>query len=254
MTAVTAPRARIDPRVRARRVAVRRADARRRFRRLLAAGAVLGVVTAGVGALFSPLLSVHQIVVRGAGSSPGTAAVRRAAGLAAGAPMVFLDAGATAAAVRRVPWVASARVSREFPTTVTVTVTTRMPVAWVSTGPGLVSIVDGHGVVMARAFSPPPGLPQLIGVSRAGTLGGRISPAAPAAAADGLGGPLRARVTTVSLGPDGLVATVLGGPQLRFGDTADLTAKAEAAASVLGALVGPATYLDVSVPSAPVAG
>jgi cell division protein FtsQ len=168
--------------------------------------------------------------------------------------MVFLDAGATAAAVRHVPWVASARVSREFPTTLTIVVTTRVPVAWVSIGPAQVSVVDGHGVVMAYATTPPPGLPQLTGISRAATLGGRITPAAPAAAADALGGPLRARITTLSLGPDGLSATILGGPQLRFGDTTALTTKAKAAAAVLAALVHPATYLDVSVPAAPVAG
>jgi hypothetical protein len=73
-------------------------------------------------------------------------------------------------------------------------------------------------------------------------------------AAAALGAALRGRVTTVSLGPDGLNVAVLGGPQLRFGDTTALTAKAEAAAAVLGALVHPATYLDVSVPAAPVAG
>jgi cell division protein FtsQ len=252
MTAVTAPRARIDPRVRARRVAVRRAEARRRFHRLLIAVTVLGAATAGVGAIFSPLLAVHQIVVRGAGTD--SAAVRRAAGIAAGAPMVFLDSNATAAAIRHVPWVASAQVSRGFPTTLTITVTTRVPVAWVSSAPGQISIVDGYGVVMAHAASPPPGLPQLAGVSRVATLGGRITPAGPAAVAAALGVALRARVTTVSLGPDGLNATVLGGPQLRLGDAAALTAKAEAAAAVLGALVHPATYLDVSVPAAPVAG
>jgi cell division protein FtsQ len=252
VTAVTAPRARIDPRVRARRVAVRRAEGRRRVRRLLVGVAVLSVATAGVGALFSPLLAVHQIVVRGAGTD--SAAVRRAAGVATGAPMVFVDTGAAAAEVRHVPWVASARVSREFPTTLTITVTARVPVAWVSIGPGQVSVIDGHGVVTAHATSPPPGLPQLAGVSRVATLGGRITPAGPAVAAAALGAALRGRVTTVSLGPDGLNVAVLGGPQLRFGDTTALTAKAEAAAAVLGALVHPATYLDVSVPAAPVAG
>ncbi len=252
MTAVTAPNARIDPRVRARRVAVRRDAGRRRFRRLLVVVAALSVATAAVGTLFSPLLAVHRIVVRGAG--PDAAAVQHAAGIATGAPIVFVDTGAAAAAVRRVPWVASARVSRELPTTVTVTVTARAPVAWVSVAPGVVSIVDGHGVVMAHATRPPAGLPQLGGVTRAALVGGRILPTAPAVAAAALGPALRLRVTAVALGPDGLIAAVLGGPQVRFGDTTALTAKAQAATAVLGALVHPATYVDVSVPAAPVAG
>ena len=231
---------------------MRRAESRRRFHRLVVAGAVLSVATAGAGVLFTPLLAVHQIVVRGAGTD--AAAVRHAAGITAGAPMVFVDTGAAAAAIRHVPWVESAHVSREFPTTLTITVTPRVAVAWVSIGPGQVSVVDGHGVVLAHATSPPAGLPQLAGVSKVATLGGRITPTGPAAAADALSGALRARVTTVALGPDGLIAAVLGGPQLRFGDTTALTAKAEAAAAVLNALVHPATYLDVSVPAAPVAG
>ncbi len=252
MTAVTAPQVRIDPRVRARRTAVRRAARRRRFRRLLVAAGVLSVATAAVGVVFSPLLAVHHVDVRGAGAD--TAAVRRAAGIAAGAPMVFVDTGAATAAVRHVPRVASAHVGRQFPTTLTITVTIRVPVAWVSDGPGPVSIVDGHGVVMAHAARPPAGLPQLTGVANVATLGGRITPSGPAVAAAALGPTLRARVTTMALGPDGLVAAVLSGPQLRFGDTHALTAKAEAAVAVLGALAHPATYLDVSVPAAPVAG
>jgi len=54
--------------------------------------------------------------------------------------------------------------------------------------------------------------------------------------------------------PSGLTALVPGGPQLHFGDGTQLAAKAQAAAAVLGALVAPATYIDVSVPGAPVAG
>ena len=100
---------------------------------------------------------------------------------------------------------------------------------------------------------PPPGCPS----STAGTplrgVGGHV-PAVLAAVAAALGPTLRARVSTVALLPTGLTALIPGGPQLRFGDATHLAEKAQAAAGVLGALVSPATYIDVSVPSAPVAG
>ena len=58
----------------------------------------------------------------------------------------------------------------------------------------------------------------------------------------------------MTLGPTGLTVGVIAGPQLRFGDATALAAKARAAAALLGALLRPATYVDVSVPDAPVAG
>lgn len=254
MTAVTAPNPRVgmDPRVRARRVQVRRAAGRRRLHRLVAVAAVLGVLTAAAGLALSPLLAVHTVTVRGAG--PQQAAVIRAAGIHPGDPMVFVHSGRAAAAVEHLPWVASARVHRSFPNTVTITVTPRTPVAWADTGAGQMVVVDARGVVLARAPTAALPLPQLIGLRHLAAPGGRIAPTSPAAAAGALDPTLGPRVTTLMAGPQGLVALVLGGPQLRFGDPASLPAKAHAAAAVLGALVRPATYIDVSVPSAPVAG
>jgi cell division protein FtsQ len=243
--------ARMDPRLRARRVAVRRAEGTRRRRRLLAGLAVVAALTLAAAVAWSPLLAVHRVVVRGAGAQD--AAVRQAAHLTGG-PMLLVRTGAVASDVEQLPWVASARVERQFPTTVTITVTARAPVAWAAAGPSRVALVDGHGVVTAFVATAPPGLPQLAGLTRVPGLGGRVAPTAPAEAAAALGPTLAPRVSTVALTAAGLLATVTAGPQIRFGDTSALRANAHAAAAVLGALVHPATYLDVSVPSAPVAG
>jgi cell division protein FtsQ len=252
MTAVIArPRVAIDPRLRARRVAVRRDEGRRRLRRLLAG---LGVVTiAGLAAavVYSPLLAVNQIEVRGAG--PTRATVLAATHLAAGAPILFVDAGGAAAAARRLPAVESAHVERSFPHTVTVTVTLRVPVAWAPLNPGA-ALVDAHGIVISRAPAAPLGLPELVGLTKVPSPGGRVAPLAPATLAAALVPALPGRVVGVMIGPTGLTAGVIAGPQLRFGDTTALAAKARTAAALLGALVAPATYLDISVPAAPVAG
>jgi len=252
MTAVTGVgRLPMDPRLRARRVAVRRAAGRRRLRRLLVAASVVAAVLVAAAAVWSPLLAVHTIDVRGAGAERD--AVLRAAGVHPGDPMLLLHAGAAAAAVRALPDVAAARVERDFPTTVTITVTRRTPVAWAPLAPGRFAVIDGHGSVMGVEPAAPAGLPGLAGIGRVPGRGGHVAaPAAAAAAA--LGPDLRGRVTTILSTPGGLLALVYLGPQLRFGDATHLADKAEAADAVLRALVSPASYIDVSVPTAPAAG
>ncbi len=250
MTAVTAPRIRMDRRVRARRVAVQRAAGRRRLHRLLLAGGILTTVLVAVAVALSPLLAVHTVVVDGAGTQ--RADILRAAGVSSGKPILLLDAGAVAAAVEQVPGVASAHVTRHFPSTVTIQVALEPTVATVAAGPGRVALIDTDGQATAIVARAPAGLPVLAG-ALALRVGRRV-PAALAGLAAALPATLRTRVSTLLAQPGGLTALVPGGPQLRFGDATDLAEKAQAAAAVLGALVAPAHYIDVSVPNAPVAG
>lgn len=253
MTAITArPRIAMDPRVRARRIAVRRDEGRRRFRRLLVAVSAVTVVGLAAAVAYSPLLAVHRVDVHGAGAIQPS--VLAATHITSGSPLLLVDAGGSAAAVRRLPAVASARVERHFPTSVTVTVTLRVPVAWAPAGPAGAVLIDAHGVVMARTATAPLGLPALVGLTKIPAPGGRVAPLAPAALAAALAPALPGRVAGVTLGPTGLVVGVMAGPQLRFGDATALATKARAAAVLLGALGRPATYVDVSVPDAPVAG
>ena len=249
MTAVTAPRVRMDQRVRARRVAVQRAAGRRRLRRLLVVAGGLTVALVAVAVVYSPLLAVHTVVVDGAGTEQ--ADVAQAAGVT-GKPIVLLSAGAVAASVEQVPGVASASVTRQFPHTVVIHVTLEPIVGTVAAGPGKVALVDRDGQATAIVARAPAGLPVLAGASLT-AVGSRV-PVGLARLAAALPASLRARVSTLVSLPSGLTALVPGGPQLRFGDGTQLAAKAQAAAAVLGALVAPATYIDVSVPGAPVAG
>ncbi len=253
MTAVSGTRGvPMDPRLRARRAALQRAAGRRRLHRLLAAVVVLAVVAAGAAVALSPLLSVHTLVVRGAGGD--RAAILRASGIGTGDPMVLVSTGGAAAAIERLPWIQTASVARDFPTTVTITVTERTPVAWAPSGPGRYSLVDASGQVTAVTTTPPLTLPELAGVSGVPAPGRHLA-AGTAETAAALSPALRAKVTTIVVLPTtGITALIAGGPQLRFGDATQLPAKAQAAAYVLGALVHPASYIDVSVPSAPVAG
>jgi cell division protein FtsQ len=249
MTAVTAPRVRMDQRVRARRAAVQRANGRRRLHRLVLGAGILTVLLVAVAIVYSPLLAVRTVVVDGAGTEQ--ADVAQAAGVA-GKPIVLLSAGSVAAAAESVPGVASATVTRHFPSTVVIHVTLEPTVGSVAAGPGKVALIDGDGQATAIVARAPAGLPVLAGAPAA-QVGSRV-PSALARLAAALPATLRARVSTLRSLPSGLTALVPGGPQLLFGNGTQLAAKAQAAAAVLGALVAPATYIDVSVPGAPVAG
>src|SRR5262249_45069271 len=138
----------VDPRIRQRWVAVRRAEGRRRLRILLVVLAVVLVGTAAWVALASPLLDVDRLIVR---RTVHTAPeqVTSAAQIARGDAMIWVDDGAAASRVEALPWVRSAHVERDWPGTVRITVTERTAAAWVQSGTGP-AIVDGTGRVLDR--------------------------------------------------------------------------------------------------------
>ncbi|MGH9187458.1 MAG: cell division protein FtsQ/DivIB, partial [Acidimicrobiales bacterium] len=103
----------IDPRFRARRIAVRRQEGRRRLRRLGRLTALLGLVVVGWLVTRSPLLDVDRIRISGADHSTAEA-VLEASGLHRGNPMTDLDPGATARRIEELPWVAAATVHRRW--------------------------------------------------------------------------------------------------------------------------------------------
>src|SRR4051812_39815589 len=84
------PTARIDPRIRARRIEVQRDAGRRRLRRLVDVGLVLAVAAGFALALRSPLLDVGAVEVAGAHHT-APAAITQAAGIAAGDQLMDVD-------------------------------------------------------------------------------------------------------------------------------------------------------------------
>lgn len=149
---MSAATVRIDPRMRARRVAVLRAEGRRRLRILMA---VLAVVAAGAGAWLltrSAALDVDRVSVVGV---PDTdlELIREAAGVTTGEALIDVDTGAIEARLERLAWVEEANVSREWPGTLAISVTPRTAVAAVPSGTGL-ALLDPDGVVIARESHP----------------------------------------------------------------------------------------------------
>ncbi|MBM3661179.1 MAG: FtsQ-type POTRA domain-containing protein, partial [Actinobacteria bacterium] len=175
-------------------------------------------------------------------------------GVAVGDPSLRVLPGRVADRVEALPWVAEARVTREVPGAVRIEVVPRIPVGWVTAGERTL-LVDADGIVIERVDAPPAGVPALVGVADLGPVGGRIAPGSLPASAGALGAELRLRVAAVALEDGAVTVQVANGPQLRFGTPERMALKARVAAAVLASLGdAPVTYVDVSVPAAPVSG
>lgn len=141
---------------------IRRAmDRRRTLRRRLVRGAVvLGVVLALAVGLWlvtgSSVLAARQVDVTGT-DQLSVEEVRAAAAVPLGVPLARQDVDAIARRTAGLPQVASARVERSWPHTVTVQVTERQPLLAIRQADGF-AIVDARGVVFESAAKVPDGV------------------------------------------------------------------------------------------------
>ena len=220
-------------------------------RRRLAAALIAVLLFVGLGLTTRVLLfdmglaDVEHVQVSGTVTVP-VDDVLAAAAVPRGGPLAAVDTGAVAARVVRLPAVASVRVGLDWPHTVTVAVTERIPVAVTGTGSAL---VDGTGVVYRGAGGE--GLPRLTVLTP-----GPDDPSTRAATAvlTALPEPVRAQVLTVAaaVGVPGAPAQVTLGltedRQVRWG-SADAAADK---AAVLGPLLSePGRVYDVTSPGLP---
>lgn len=241
----------IDPRIRARRIEVRRGAGRRRLQRLVDLGLVLAVAAGFVGALWTPLLDVDEVRVIGSTRTDALAIVDRA-GVRRGDPLVGVDLGAVGERVAAMPWVAEVRVSRGIDGIVELRVTERTPVATVGTGAGAM-LVDAEGRVLSAVSDAPDGpFLELTGL-RPAPPGGYV--AADAADALALAAHLATAVPGVlaTLDAGDLTGTLLQGGAVRFGDARQLDAKTRSLRTVLEQVdLSCLAVLDLRLPGSPV--
>jgi cell division protein FtsQ len=213
--------------------------------------AVLLAVAYGVSR--SPLLAVDTLTVRGT-SHLATEQVLDAAGVHEGDAMVWLDTGAALSGIEALPYVRSASLRREWPDAVRITVHERVPAAWVD-GPAGKALVDGTGRVLELVEAAPPAMPQLLGATLVPPPGGTIDAVGAARAAGALTGLAAAGTTSVEVTAQGIVLHLASGTEVRMGEATQVGVKIRAALAVLAALPdAPPAYVDVSVPTNPVAG
>jgi cell division protein FtsQ len=213
--------------------------------------AVLAAVAYGITR--SPLLAVDTVTVVGtAHLTP--AQVEAAAGVHEGDAMVWVDAGNAISRVKALPYVRDVTIEREWPHTVRIAVHERTAAAWID-GAGAKTVVDSTGRVL-ETVAAPPGLPQLLGAKVVPPPGGTVDAAPAAKVAGALTALAVGGAASVQDTPDhGVVVHMASGPELRLGPATAVAVKLRAALAVLGAMQdAPPAYVDVSVPTNPVAG
>jgi cell division protein FtsQ len=247
----TAPRLRIDPRIRERVIEVRREAGRRRLRILLVVSSVLSAAGLAFLAVTSPVLDVDRIQVTGA-LHVTMAQVRTASGVRTHDHLLFVDTGAAARRIEELPWIARATVKRDLPGTLKVTVVEYKAAAYVRV-PGAVMLVARNGHVISKAKTAPAGAIEIRGVRQAPAAGALLAPPDAAGVVAQLPAALAQRVVAVDVHGTGIALVDRDGTQIRLGDTSNIDAKAASALAVLAyPRSRPLKYLDVSTPNRPV--
>jgi cell division protein FtsQ len=124
-----------------------------------ALAAVAIVVGVGWALLDSRFFVVRSVTVTGTHLVTG-AEVRSAAAIPPGLPLIRVNSATIAHRIERIRQVQSARVSRDWPDGVTITVIERRAVLAVWSGQGY-QLIDKYGVVVESASRRPPALPSL---------------------------------------------------------------------------------------------
>ena len=243
----------IDPRLRARRIAVRRDEGRKRLHRLTGLGVFAVVALLVVGLTRSPLLDVDRVRITGAEHTTSDD-VQRAAGIKRHAPMTDLDLDRARRGVLALPWVRTVSITRDWPATVHVVITERVAVAVVTAGTAGFALVDGDGRVLELSAAPPSGFMLLANVPLPGPPGSTLDASASDALAVARAMPasLRPKVSTVVAQADGVVLRLVAGGVVRLGPATDLEPKLHAADTVLSEVdTTNLCAVDVRVASAP---
>jgi cell division protein FtsQ len=243
-----APQPRVDVDARARFAL--RAKAVRRASWRWKVGIPLLVLLLGAGWWFvrsGPVLVLKQVDVPGVSAATADE-VRTAAALPSGEQLVQLDLAAAQRRVAAIRTVRSVTVSRSWPSTVTIEVTLRRPVAVVKDADGSLHLADETGTAYAELTKAPDDLPQVA-----------ADPANPAAVRSvvqvlaALPAALRASVSTAAAkGPDN-VTLKLAGLTVVWGSAADSDLKVTVLRALRSANPS-ARHFDLSAPRSPSVG
>lgn len=226
-----------------------RMRARERWRRLSITITVTLALLAFTGYMIiwhTSVLGLDAVRVVGQKTVPAQQVIA-AAGLRVGSPLAAADLSGARDRVQRIPQIAAASVSRDWPHTVVISVVERTAAALIPDAGGY-DVVDASGVVFGRAASALPGL-TVIQVQGGADVKAAVVPGA-LAALKALPSDIAHRVTGITASsPYSITLRLSGGVTVDWGGGDDASAKAQDLAALMH--VRKAVRYDVSAPEAP---
>jgi cell division protein FtsQ len=247
----------IEPRLRQRRIGVRRAASRRRLWWAALIVLVLLVVVAVLAVLGSSIFAVDQVSVTGNVYTDPEQLAQVVDDLR-GTPVLLVDTDAVEAQLEAIPWVESARVVTKFPDSAGIEIRERTPVATMLGEDGRSRVIDADGRVLAVVDGQPVAPVWISGPGTLDLAAGDFAPIGYTSAASlvtKLTPNIRSRVESMMVTPDGsdlvLVLTGPSGPiEVRFGSAIGDNAQIEKLVRLERKLVDledkPASVIDVS--------
>ena len=179
--------------------------------------------------------------------------MRRAAGIHGGPALWDVDGDAIAQRVERLAWVESVDVERNFPKQVTVKVHEYEAAAVAVAGPRL-ALIAANGRVLELVSANEGGLAQIDIGDRVLSPGVAIAHSEIAMVAARLPAALRAQGARVDARDPDAIVVMVGAVEVRLGRADQVDRKLAAAVAVLNVEEACRSYIDVSVPLAPVSG
>jgi cell division protein FtsQ len=251
----------MDPRLRARMIAVRRQAGRRRLKGAAIAVVVLAVVALAAVATRLPILTVSSVQVSGA-TYTDPALVAEVVRAIDGSSMLSVDLGSARRRLESSPWVERVSITKDWPRGVRIDIAERTPVAGYLATDGQFRVIDDEGRVIAALTGQPTAYPAIVPTGRAYGGGPALAPGqqTPAALADAgrlvrvLPDELRSKVVEVGVNETGeLELHLLPQGTVLLGSSDALTDKLISVLAVLHD-VDPASIgtLDVRAPAKPV--
>lgn len=197
----------IEPRLRARRISVRRAEGRRRLRGAIIALVVVVLLVGLLALAGSPLFTVdaRDVTVTGAVYTDRER-LQNIIDEVVGSTTLLVDTADIERQIEEIPWVAIARVRTSFPTGMRIEIRERAPLASYQGSDGRFRVIDRDGRVLDVIDGQPIDYVVVFGLSELVLDPGRFTPPGPVGAAQlvqALTPTVRGRTQALEVDPDG---------------------------------------------------
>ena len=241
-----------DPRIQARRVKVERQRGHRRLRVLIGAVVLAGGVAGALAIAHSSLFSARTVVIAGAVQTLRSE-ILAVTGLDREPPLIDLNTGSMQRRLERLPWVVTASVHLDWPSTVAIAVVERVPVAATALAAGGYALLDATGRVLEDQTSRPSALPLVAVPGVPGSPGSSLGASAQALLATASQFPVTLLPRLQDIVASSVVLHLKGGLRAIVGDDEALAQKFVSLVTVLhGVNLTGIGGIDLRVAAAPV--